>query len=335
MIPALVNIRVELAKTSQPQGIILTSSWQSSTSIEILRLRAALLATIRCFFERREVLEVETPLLSRSTVSDPHIDAFNLQDGATELFLQTSPEYAMKRLLAQGAGPIYQICKSFRRGEQGSRHSSEFTMLEWYRPGFDHHQLMDEVAELVVMVLGAQPVKKLTYRELFQQFLAIDPHTASEHELREIAKSRLDLNFDEGQRDTWLDILLTELIEPHLKDLTFVYDYPTSQAALARIENDEHRIAVGRRFELYVNNIELANGYFELCDHHEQRSRFLQDNRQRQQLGKDLMPIDEQFLAALASGLPECSVVALGLDRLLMLQAGADNISKVISFGQN
>lgn len=310
-------------------------SWQSSATLEMHRSRAALLATVRHFFDRRDVLEVETPLLCESTVTDPHVEAFTVQDSGTELFLQTSPEYAMKRLLAQGSGSIYQICKSFRQGEQGPRHSSEFTMLEWYRPGFDHHQLMAEVSELVVEALGTLPSQKFTYRQLFEKFLAIDPHMASEDELRLLTKSRLDLNFDEGSRDTWLDILLTGLIEPNLEGLTFVYDYPASQAALAKIDTDEEGIPVGRRFELYVNSIELANGYFELCDHNEQRLRFQEDNHQRRLLGKEPKQLDEQFMAALEFGLPECSGVALGLDRLLMIQTGVENINEVISFGKN
>ncbi len=312
-----------------------TDTWQSSATLETHRLRAGLLATIRRFFEQRSVLEVETPLLSNFTVSDPHVDAFSLIDGADELFLQTSPEYAMKRLLAQGSGPIFQVCKSFRRGERGPRHSAEFTMLEWYRPGFDHFQLMVEVAELVTQLLGALPIQRLTYRQLFLEFLGIDPHTASDNELSSLAHSRLDLNFDQGERDSWLDILLTGLIEPKLQGLTFVYDYPASQAALARIENDDAGTAVGRRFELYINGLELANGYFELRDHCEQRSRFLQDNRLREKLGKQPRQIDEQFLAALEFGLPECSGVALGLDRLLMVHAGVADISEVISFGKD
>ena len=313
----------------------MTDTWQSSATLDTLRLRAELLAIIRQFFEQRDFLEVETPLLSKFTVSDPHVDAFSLNDGTNELFLQTSPEYAMKRLLAQGSGPIFQICKSFRGGEHGSRHSAEFTILEWYRPGFDHHQLMAQVVDLVYQVLGLLPTQSFTYRQLFLKFLNIDPHEVSDDVLCSLARSQLDLNFHEGDRNTWLDILLTGLIEPKLQGLTFIYDYPESQAALARIENDGAGTAVGRRFELYINDMELANGYFELCDHREQRSRFLKDNRRRKIMGKLPREIDDHLLAALQFGLPKCSGVALGLDRLLMIHAGEKDISKVISFGKD
>lgn len=310
-----------------------TKSWQPTASLDVLRLRAGLLNTIRHFFKRRNVLEVETPLLSQSTVSDPHLDAYNLQEGETELFLQTSPEYAMKRLLAGGYGPIYQICKAFRREESGRWHSREFSILEWYRPGFDHHQLMTEVAELVTEVLGVLPTQALSYRQLFMQYLNIEPHTVTTEALQAAARSRLDLNFDSGGRDVWLNALLTGFIEPQLKGMTFIYDYPASQAALARIEKDENGVAVGRRFELYIDGVELANGYFELRDPKEQQRRFVEDNKQRRQIGKPERLPDTQLLAALDHGLPGCSGVALGLDRLLMIHACATSIEEVISFG--
>lgn len=297
-----------------------------------LRARADTLAAVRAFFAARGVLEVETPLLGCATVTDPALAPLACADR----WLQTSPEYAMKRLLAAGSGPIYQVCKAFRGGEAGSRHNPEFTMLEWYRTGFDLAQLMAEVAELVRGLLGEKPLEMLSYGELFQRHLGVDPHRASVGELEACARERLDYSGrasagrDES-RDTWLDLLLSHVIEPALAGFVFVFDFPASQAALARLRQDGD-VAVAERFELYVDGLELANGYRELTDPAEQRRRFEADNAVLRARGEAERPVDERLLAALEQGLPDCAGVALGLDRLLMLKLGVDRIDDVLGF---
>ena len=307
-------------------------SWEPTTTQQMLRQRAQLLAYLRDFFHQREVLEVETPLLGAHTVTELHIDSMAVR----ERWLQTSPEYCMKRLLAAGSGPIFQICKAFRHGEAGSRHNPEFSLLEWYRPGFSLEQLIQEVAELVSGWLSPEQPgnwESLTYRELFQQELDVDPLTAEVGELRALAESRLDLSIEGGDRDDWLDLLMSHLLEPVLaaRGLVFVYNYPASQAALARL-GEETGQSVARRFELYARGVELANGYFELCDPREQRSRFEQDNRRRRARGKPELKMDNRLLNALEAGLPECCGVALGIDRLLMLSSGSARLEQVLSF---
>ena len=311
-------------------------NWQPGASGDTLQARAALLVKIRAFFTSRAILEVETPLLCRSGITDPAIEPLWVGSGTSldrPRYLQTSPEYAMKRLLAAGSGPIYQLAKAFRDGEAGGRHNPEFSLLEWYRPGFDHHQLMAEVTELLFLCLGRQPVQSFTYRDLFRQFLDIDPFTAPLSALEDLARGELDLGFSCGQRDTWLDLIMSHLIEPRLVNpgMCFVYDYPASQAALSRIVASEG-VDVGQRFELYVNGMELANGYCELTDPGEQRARFVADNELRREAGQPDRPLDELLLAALDHGMPACSGVALGVDRLLMLVTGASDIRDVLAF---
>ncbi len=286
---------------------------------------------LRQFFAERGVVEVETPLLCRHGVTDPAIDPILLSDAGADRYLQTSPEYAMKRLLAACGEPVFQISKAFRAGELGPRHNPEFSLLEWYRPGYDHHQLMDEVAGLVMSCLGEHPVSKTSYRELFRAHLQIDPFTAPIEELQSVARDHIDPGELSGERDLWLDLLLSHVIEPRLEGLCIVYDYPASQAALARIVTDGE-VSVGQRFEVYVNGMELANGYCELADAGEQRRRFEADNARRRERGQPERPIDEYLLAALEHGLPECSGVALGIDRLLMLMVGATDIRDVLAF---
>ena len=338
---------------------------------------------------------METPLLASAPVTDLHLQAMSTQyrgpgaDGGRELWLQTSPEFAMKRLLAAGSGPIYQICKAFRDGEAGSRHNPEFTMLEWYRPGWDHHRLMDEVAELIDAVLtrggnqgqpqrqgqpsgtaarrrfgGESPaspdgrvpgsnfvrreqscvpgipshragrIEKLTYAEAFQHHIEIEPHSACTAELAARAMKLLDgpppdLGDD---RDGWLDLLMSHIIEPELgrNGPSFIYDYPASQAALARIRPGDPPVA--ERFEAWIEGVELANGYHELTDTVEQRARFEADLAARRDRGLPEVPVDARLLDAMAHGLPDCAGVAIGVDRLVMLAAGADRIEEVIAF---
>lgn len=313
--------------------------WRPTAPFSHLHMRARLLRHIRDYFAEQQVLEVETPALTAAGVSDPHIDSFKIpaqeMDGrAAGLYLQTSPEYAMKRLLAAGSGPIYQIARVFRAGEAGRRHSPEFSLLEWYRPGFDHHQLMDEVEELLSRLLSLQSgAERITYRDVFRQYLDIDPLQATVAELRRCAEfNAISLQESVDDRDIWLDLLFSHAIEPRLAErqarMLFVHDYPASQAALARI--DERGLAA--RFELYLDGVELANGYHELVDAGEQRRRFIQDNRRRRALGKVEMPADEYLLQALESGMPDCAGVALGLDRLVMCAAGVDSLKQVMSF---
>ena len=281
--------------------------------------------------------------MSGAGVTDPHIHSFitryqgpGPRYGDT-LYLQTSPEFPMKRLLAAGSGSIYQFARVFRNGEAGRLHSPEFTLLEWYRVGFDHHQLMDEVAELVLELLVGRygdelPQERLSYRELFRQHLGLDPLRAMPDELRATAHAHnmpIPAGMDLQRAQPWLDMLLTHCLEPGLGRgrLTFVYDYPIAQAALARIRPDDPPVA--ERFELYLEGIELANGFHELTDPIEQGRRFEQENRRRSLLGLPTVPIDGRLLEALAH-LPACSGVALGFDRLCMLEIGALELDAVL-----
>lgn len=312
------------------------ATWQPSAPLANLRLRAGTLAQIREFFRARNVLEVETPVLSPATVTDPHLHSLVVADvlpgSDRPQFLQTSPEFAMKRLLAAGSGSIYQLGKAFRARESGSRHSPEFTMLEWYRVGFDEWQLMDEVEALVRQLVQCGPIPRLSYSALFRQHLDIDPRTCEQPALLALARRHLDLHPAEYSRDDLLQLLLAQVIEPALKGHCFVHDFPASMAALARITTDQDGHPVARRFELFMHGMEIANGYYELTDAQEQARRFAADNQRRLAMGLPAMPVDAKLLAALAAGLPECAGVALGLDRLLMVMAGSKRIEDVLSF---
>lgn len=318
----------------------MTTTWQPTASWENLKTRSKIMQQIRNFFAARGVLEVDTPLLSHGTVTDLHLHSmqteFNLPGGESEvLYLQTSPEFGMKRLLAAGSGPIYQICKAFRNEEMGRQHNPEFTMLEWYRPGFDHHQLMDEMDELLQTVLKTNPAERCSYRDIFLRHLDIDPLTASASQLQQRAKQH-GLNLPEGiakdSCDNWLHLLMSHLIEPQLgrEKPLFLYNFPASQAALARISSDTPPVAL--RFEVYIQGVELANGYYELADANEQQRRFENDLLERQRLGLPLVQIDKNLVAALTTGFPDCAGVALGIDRLIMLALATTHIKDVISF---
>ena len=305
--------------------------WQPSAPLAHLKARARLLAQLRGFFAQRQVMEVETPLLGQHTVSDPHIESWQVEGAG---FLQTSPEYAMKRLLAAGSGSIYQLGKAFRKGEQGARHNPEFSMLEWYRIDFDHWDLMDEIADLLELVLGSKHIIHLSYRDAFKKTLGIDPHQANLAELQDISRQLIDLQYSSENRDDWLNLLLSHLIEPELgrEAPTFLYDYPASQAALAQINRDEQGTVVAERFELYIQGIEIANGYRELTDSAEQTRRFEDDMLSRRNNQQMLPAIDQRLQMAMEAGLPACAGVALGIDRLLMLQLGAERLEEVLSF---
>jgi lysyl-tRNA synthetase class 2 len=314
--------------------------WRPAATLETLRLRARMLDRLRDFFAARGVLEVETPILSQAAPTDPHLASFAAGTGPHDrYYLHTSPEFAMKRLLAAGSGPIFQVCKVFRAAESGRRHNPEFTMVEWYRPGLDHHGLMAEVAGLVANVLGPErallPPEMLVYGNAFERYAGLDPHRASGREMaaraRELAISP-PVSLDESDLDGWRDLLLTHAVEPQLgRDrLSFIYDYPASQAALARVRPGDPPLA--SRFETYLDGMELANGFHELGDAREQRRRFAEDLLRRKRLGLPELPVDQCLLAALETGLPDCSGVALGFDRLVMAACGATAISEVMAF---
>ena len=285
------------------------SNWRPTASLENLKLRARVLAEIRAFFCARDVLEVETPLLSFSGATDPYLQSFTshyqgpLFPSGQTAYLQTSPEFAMKRLLAAGSGSIYQICKAFRNGEAGSQHNPEFTMLEWYRPGFDHHALMDEVEALLAAVLKTAPARRITYRELFIEYVELDPFELSAADARACLLAR-DIHPPEladSAIDDWLALIMTHVIEPALGDRpVFVHDFPASQAMLARVVPTEPPVA--QRFELYINGMELANGFYELSDAAEQRRRFEVDLQQRQQLGFEVVMMSEALVDAGGGG---------------------------------
>lgn len=320
----------------------LSASWRPGASREALRARADLLDSVRAFFRVRDVLEVETPLLGPAADPAMAIEPIRAElrgisaEPATA-YLQTSPELYMKRLLAAGSDSIFQITRAFRDGEIGRRHRSEFTLLEWYRVGFDDRQLMAEIVELLRFVL-ASPKLALTvvsYVELFRQHLGLDVLSASADQLRRAAidaglpdAASLDLT----GRDAWCDLLMSLLIEPALPPdrITLVTDFPASQAALARINQRDPRTAA--RFEVFLGGLELANGYHELTDPEEQLRRFDQENLARAAAGGRPVTIDRAFLAALQEGMPACAGVALGLDRLAMIQQGVDDIAKVRAF---
>ncbi|EML4852367.1 elongation factor P--(R)-beta-lysine ligase [Morganella morganii] len=316
------------------------AGWQPTAPIANLLKRAKIVNEIRHFFADRGVLEVETPTMSQSTVTDVHLRAFETRftgPGAAQgitLYLMTSPEYHMKRLLAAGSGPIYQMGRSYRNEEAGRYHNPEFTMLEWYRPHYDMYRLINEVDDLLQQTLECESAESLSYQQAFLRYLDIDPLTAEKDKLREVA-AKLDVSNiadTEEDRDTILQLLFMVGVEPHigLEKPTFIYHFPASQASLAEISSEDHRVA--ERFEVYYKGVELANGFRELTDAAEQRQRFERDNRKRAAMGLPEQPIDENLLAALEHGFPECAGVALGIDRLIMLALGAERISDVIAF---
>ena len=320
----------------------MTLNWRPRATLDTLRQRAQLTAVIRQFFLARGVLEVETPALLPTTATDIYIDSFRVaSDSEPALFLQTSPEFPLKRLLAAGSGPLYQLGKVFRREAPSKRHSPEFTMLEWYRPDFSLEQLMDEVEALVSLVFSSVPqlcnensfvATRYSYRELFEQHLGVDPHRAGDDAIAKLVEEQVELVADGLSRTDNLQLLLGHCLEPLLPPVCFLYDYPVAQCALAQIAQDERGESVARRFELFVNGMELANGYHELRDATEQRARFSADIAERARRGAEPVPLDEALLAALTHGLPDCSGVALGVDRLLMAALGKDEIGDVLSF---
>ena len=316
----------------------LVSQWLPSASPESLAARADLLQALRRFFSDRGVMEVETPLLSQGTVPDPGIDIFTLPGGGDEpdRYLQTSPESAMKRLLAAGSGDIFQICKAFREGEAGRHHNPEFTLLEWYRIGWDHAALMREVAELLGTVLNLDGWQVWPYRALFVELLGVDPldEQTSLTTLTDLAQSRIGSVPEGLDRDAVLDLLMSHCVEPGISEwgVVFITDFPPSQAAMARsISVGDADVAA--RFECYVHGKELANGYWEQCDADALSAQLQAENTRRRQRRLPERPIDERLLAAHRHGLPDCAGVALGVDRLLAVKLGAESLEEIISFG--
>ncbi len=316
----------------------LTDVWQPSASLEMLQQRAALLRQLREFFYQRDVLEVDTPLLSRFGVTDIHLTNLKTQISLLPqqpFFLQTSPEYAMKRMLAAHQKSIYQLGKVFRDDEIGPRHNPEFTMLEWYRMDFDMDDLMAEVEQLLRLVLGAAEVEHFSYQAAFLHYIDLDPLLASVSDIQQCLQKYdaiAELAQRETDRDTLLQLAMAMVIEPQFPHhkMTFIYDFPASQAALAQLSKADERVA--HRFEVYVGGIELANGYQELTDAAEQQQRFTQDQALRAQMGSPEAPADYRLIKALEHGFPQCSGVALGVDRLLMIATKKNHIKQVIPF---
>jgi lysyl-tRNA synthetase class 2 len=314
--------------------------WKPTANTKALRLRAELYALFRRFFAERGVLEVETPVLSAAGNTDPNIESFALRfdgpktAGEAQRWLRTSPEFPLKRLVAAGIGDCYELGRVFRNGEAGKRHNPEFTMLEWYRVGWDHQKLMDEVAELLKLALALAgrraTVRDTSFRQLYQDKFGFDPMEASEAELRS-PLGVYDIDPKGLTRDDWLDLLMTHLIQPSIpaNRILLVYDYPVSQCALAKIRPGKPPVA--ERFEAYLGPLEMANGYHELTDPAEQRARFEADLDRRRARNAATPALDERLLAALPK-LPPCAGVALGVDRLMMALLGTEKIGDVLAF---
>ncbi|PJE79988.1 Elongation factor P--(R)-beta-lysine ligase [invertebrate metagenome] len=319
--------------------------WKPSASFPVLRQRAALFADIRRYFDTHHVMEVDTPLLSSCATVDVYIDSFQTtfnpigEDRSEQYYLHTSPEFAMKRLLVAGSGDIYFMGKVFRNGEAGGRHNPEFTMLEYYRIGMDQLALMDDMTRLLMSVCDFHEMRRCSYGELFEEMIGINPHTIKDDELLVLVQQKVDSRLQHLDRIDCLDLLFSECIEPslgmngkHVLNGVFVYDYPAPMSALSRLRTDEKGQQVASRFELFVNGIELANGYHELLDSDEQVLRFNIEQNKRKEKGFPVYPYDYHLVEALRHNMPDCAGVAMGVDRLLMLMLGTKNISDVVPF---
>jgi elongation factor P--(R)-beta-lysine ligase len=311
------------------------NDWKPTASIATLEVRASMLRAARDYFAATRTLEVETPTLSAAAVTDVHLASVEASPCNSKSYLHTSPEYAMKRLLAAGCGDIWQVCRVYRDGESGRWHNPEFTIIEWYRLGIDHHSLMSDVERLISTMLPPSrhfdSAERLTYREAVQLHAGVDAFddpTAVLIARLESAEIEVPASVRDD-RDACLDLIMSTLVGPQLgrERLTFIYDYPASQAALAQVRGH-----VASRFEAYLDGIELANGFHELGVADEQRARFAADLDERARRGLPIVPMDERFLAALEHGMPECSGVALGFDRLVMCAVGAGHIDDVLAF---
>ena len=317
--------------------------WKPACDLEQLHVRAKLLSIIRDFFAQRAVLEVETPTLCQATGTDPQLDFFSTDyhhpPKNKTMYLQTSPEFAMKRLLAAGSGSIFQICKAFRNAESGRFHNPEFTILEWYRVDFTLWQLIDEVVELLTTLMASfyviKSVNKTSYRDVFEQVTGINPLVFNQEKYSLYAKQNLmedAINICDNNHSMWLDFIFSYKVQPSfdLHTMTVVHSYPAIQSSLARINIDNPQVA--DRFEVFIKDIEIGNGFFELSDAKEQEKRFDQEHQARKHGGLELVKKDQLFLNALKSGLPDCSGIALGLDRLLMIMTNTQALSDVIAF---
>lgn len=319
-----------------------SETWRPTASLQMLQTRAKLLRSIREFFWQRDILEVDTQALSLSSISDPHIEVLTTSAKCLgkekTYYLQSSPEFAMKRLLAAGSGCIYQMSKVFRKEENSKRHGIEFTLLEWYRIGLDDWQLMAEVEELIVSVsqnasLGCD---YKSYQEAFLTYADLDPFDAELSQLQQLAHQHTEYGLDETDRDALLDLIFNALIEPRIgaERPCFIHSYPASQAALAKTKHNFEGLETAKRFELYWRGMELANGYHELTDEQEQARRFDMDNQLRKAQGKVIRAQDQNLLSALKEGLPNCAGVALGIDRLLMVLSQCQDIQDVMPFAK-
>ena len=311
----------------------LMGSWLPNTNHEVRLARAQMLQKIRIFFSSKNILEVETPALSQGANTDPFIESIKTHSSH---YLHTSPEYPMKRLLAAGSGDIYQICKVWRAAESGKKHNPEFTLLEWYRVGFSYQQLMQEVSDLLQEVITRldKPAQFVSYAQLFLEKFSINPHICSREELLNcVSKEIPSLDNRDLNQQALLDAILTHCIEPEFDPdcLTFVFDYPISQSALAQLRFEKD-YCVAERFEVYLGNLELGNGYQEETDAKRNRTILKNENQIRIDLGFSPVPLDEFFIAACDFGMPTSSGVAIGLDRVLMGITGEKSIQKVINF---
>lgn len=303
---------------------------------KILRDRGAMLAAVRRFFAEREVLEVDTNILCNTAPIDAYIDVMRVDVGGGKVgYLHTSPEYALKKLLASGSGDIFQLSHVFRANEEGPIHHPEFTMLEWYRLELSYEEFIEETLELIRLFLGALSTEILTYRDILKKHTGIDCTKASQADLyKGICAHKIDVNpaAKTWDSDTLLNLLFSRLVEPHLgqNKLSVIIEYPATQAALSKIHQSADNFAVSGRFEIYYRGIELANGYDELTDPIEQKQRLEKENAKRLSIGKTLLPMDEDFIRALEIGIPDCCGVAVGFDRLMQLRHNTKNISEVI-----
>jgi len=311
-------------------------SWMPTSGVEMALARASILDKARQYFASQNVLEVFTPALSSTGVTDPNIDSVPAMLGDRTVYLHTSPEFMMKRLIAAGFEDIYQVCRVFRDGESGPLHQPEFTMIEWYRLDFNLTDIIADCIDLVTEMLaadGARQPRIVSYSDIFAETLSIDPMTASPDRLADLLEADAQLRTSIGEdRDAWLNLAMATLVAPHFADngLTVIFHYPASQASLARLCPEEPTVA--ERFELYLGSVELANGFVELTDPDVQLQRFENERQLRAARGKPVVAIDDDLINALRSGLPPCAGVALGLDRLLMIAEGQDDIANVMTF---
>lgn len=320
----------------------MSKNWQPSADIETLKKRARILQNIRAFFAEKNVLEIEVPTLTSASVTEVHIDSIPVELFSGQAYLHTSPEYPMKRMLAAGLGDCYYLGKVFRQGESGGQHNPEFTMLEWYRLGFNIEALSQEVVSLVKTILDVPcETLELSYADVVSEYTGLDVFNSSVQDIKSVLHQHHIVLPEKmmEDHDIYLDLLVSTLVFPKLRSvtpdkklITVINDYPISQAALAKIRIDEKGRKVAARFEVFIDGLEVANGYYEIQDAEILKKRFISDNNRRKKLGKTKMPIDDYLLEAMHSGLPDCSGVALGVDRLMMLAMGKSTIKDVISF---